>query len=233
MRKNQTIHPKALLDLEFDQILQDIAIYAKSESAKAQVLNILPHTDLDTITNALNVTNEYLISLESDNPLPHHHIKPFETALKKLTVENAFIEPKQLLNIAQGVDTIIKLHKFLNKFANYFPQLLTQIETLKFHPEIAKLIHQKIDGYGDIKDQASEELTRIRKQISTIYQDILHIFGQEKRQYDKLGYLADIKETVIEERNVLKAACSALLKPEVLFLLNLKLPANYKKNYSA
>ena len=203
MRKNQTIHPKALLDLEFDQILQDIAIYARSDSAKAQVLNIIPHTDRDTIINALNMTNEYLISLESDNPLPHHHIKPFETALKKLTVDNAFIEPKQLLNIAQGVDTIIKLHKFLNKFDNYFPQLLTQIQTLKFHPEIAKLIHQKIDGYGDIKDQASEELTRIRKQISAVYQDILHIFGQEKRQYHKLGYLADIKETVIEERNVL------------------------------
>jgi DNA mismatch repair protein MutS2 len=86
---------------------------------------------------------------------------------------------------------------------NYFPSLLAQIETLKFHPEIAKLIKQKIDAYGDVKDTASEELAGIRKRINKLHHEILDLFAKEKRKYSKLGYLSDIKESMIEERNVL------------------------------
>jgi len=203
MRKNQSIHPKALQDLEFDQILSNIAVYAQSDEAKKKTLNMTPEFDKLEIINKLNLTNEYLSSLESDNPLPYHYINPFENDLKKLEVENTFIEPKELLNISKAVEIIIQLHKFFNKLKAYFPHLLDQIEALKFHPEIAKMINQKVDGYGDIKDNASEELAVIRKQINAVYQELLQIFAKEKRKYDKLGYLADIKESQIEDRNVL------------------------------
>ncbi len=203
MRKNQSIHPKALQDLEFDQILSHIAAYAQSDEAKQAVQSIVPEFDKLSIINKLNVTNEYLSSLESDNPLPHHYIQPFENQLKKLEVENTFIEPKELLNIAKAVEIIQRLHLFFTKFKNYFPYLLEQIEVLKFHPEIAKLINAKIDAYGEIKDTASENLAIIRRQINAVYQEILQVFAQEKRKYDKLGYLADIKESQIDDRNVL------------------------------
>jgi len=203
MRKNQSIHPKALQDLEFDQILSHIAAFAQSEPAKKQVLQTQPEIDKDLIKTELSKTNEYLTSLESDNPIPYHYINPFDKALKQLDIENSFIEPKDLLNIAQAVDTITGLKKFFTKLSAYFPHLLNEIEQLKIQPEIAKSIHQKIDTYGDIKDTASEDLSLIRKKISTVYQEILQIFAREKQKYDKLGYLSDIKETVIDDRNVL------------------------------
>ena len=203
MRKNQNIHPKALQDLEFDQILLHIAAFAQSDAAKTQVLQVQPEIDKDLIETELSKTNEYLTSLESDNPLPYHYINPFDKALKQLDVENSFIEPKELLNIAQAIDTIAGLKKFFTKLSSYFPHLLHEIDLLKIHPEIAKTIHQKIDTYGDIKDTASEDLSRIRKQIGSVNQEILQIFAREKQKYDKLGYLSDIKETVIDERNVL------------------------------
>ncbi|HFS67304.1 MAG TPA: DNA mismatch repair protein MutS, partial [Flavobacteriia bacterium] len=203
MRKKQYIHPKALQDLEFDQVLALIAQNAKSEKAKQIVLNIAPDINYQLIYENLNRTDEYLKSLESENPLPYHYIEPFDEALKKLSVENTFIEPKALLNIAQAVEIIQQLHKFFKKLDNYFPSLLAQIETLKFHPEIAKLIKQKIDAYGDVKDTASEELAGIRKRINKLHHEILDLFAKEKRKYSKLGYLSDIKESMIEERNVL------------------------------
>jgi len=82
MRKNQSIHPKALQDLEFDQILSNIAVYAQSDEAKKKTLNITPEFDKLEIINKLNLTNEYLSSLESDNPLPYHYINPFVNDLK-------------------------------------------------------------------------------------------------------------------------------------------------------
>ncbi len=203
MRKNQSIHTKALQDLEFDRILKHIAAYAQSEPAKDRVMQTVPYIDREPIETALHKTAEYLTSLESDNPLPYHYVNPFDEALKKLDIENSFIEPKNLLNIALGVETITGLKKFFTKLSNYFPYLLQEIEQLKIHPEIAKNIHQKIDAYGDIKDTASEDLARIRKQINSVYQEILQIFAREKQRYDKLNYLADIKESVIDDRNVL------------------------------
>ncbi len=203
MRKNQIIHPKALQDLEFDQILSHIAAYAHSDKAKEQVMQIVPFVEREVIETALSQTAEYLTSIESENPLPYHYINPFDEALKKLDVENSFIEPKNLLNIAQAVNIITGLKKFFEKLSGYFPYLLQDIERLIIHPGIAQTIHLKIDAYGDVKDTASEELSRIRKQISSVYQEILQIFAREKQRYDKLNYLADIKETVIEDRSVL------------------------------
>ena len=154
MRKNQSIHPKALQDLEFDQILMHIAVYAQSETAKNRVLKTIPFVEREPIETALHKTNEYLTSLESDNPLPYHYINTFDEVLKKLDIENSFIEPKSLLNIAQAVDILIGLKRFFTKLAGYFPNLLQEIEQLKIHSEIAKTIHKKIDAYGDIKDTA-------------------------------------------------------------------------------
>ena len=218
MRKFQPIHPKALQDLEFDEVLKQIAGFAQSDEAKEQILNITPYTDIDLIDNKLSLTHEYLGSLESENPLPHHAVKPFAASLKKLTIENSFIEPKELLNIAQAVEIITKLHQFFTKFQSYFPRLLQQIETLKIHPEIAKLIFGKINQYAEVKDKASPDLAVIRKQIYSVHQDILKVFGQEKQKYDKAGFLADIKESVIDERNVLavQAAFRKKIKGSVL-----------------
>ncbi len=203
MRKFQPIHQNVLQDLEFDEVLHKIAEFAHSEEAKNAIMHISPDIELEIINYNLNLTNEYLSSLESENPLPHHFIAPFDKALKKLNIENSFIEPKQLLTIAKAVEIVVKLQKFFDKLIQYFPTLLNQIEKLKFHPEIAKLINQKINQYGEVKDSASSELKTIRKQINSLNKEILAVFSQEKAKYTKLDYLSDIKESIIDERNVL------------------------------
>ncbi len=213
MRKIQPIHPKALEDLEFDQILDTVKEFAHSDQAKNKILVITPSIDYEEVNRQLDLTNEYLRSLESENPLPYHIIPPFDEALKMLKVENAFIEPANLLIIANAVDTINELKRFFVKLNSYFPRLLTEIEKIKIHPEIAKMIRKIINQYGEVKDEASPELKKIRKEIYSVQQEILKIFSTEKRKYEKLGYLSDIKESILENRNVL--AVSAAYRKKV------------------
>jgi len=87
MRNFQSIHPKALEDLEFDQILNSIKEFAYSEEAKEKILLITPSINREEINKLLDLSNEYLSSLESENSLPHHIVPPFENALKILNVE--------------------------------------------------------------------------------------------------------------------------------------------------
>ena len=203
MRIFQPIHPKALEDLEFDQILRYISQFTHSDEADKMVKAIKPDTNIDVIKYQLNLTDEYLTSLESENPIPYHIIPPFADALKKLKIENAFIEPKNLLIIANAVEAIVMLKKFFEKLNTYFPNLLVEISKLKIYPEIEKLIHSKINQYGEVVDNASDNLKSIRKEIRSIQQEILQIFSKEKQKYDKIGFLSDIKESVLENRNVL------------------------------
>jgi DNA mismatch repair protein MutS2 len=218
MRKIQSIHPKVLQDVEFDEVLNQISDFAQSDEAKKLVKNITPDTVLENILQELNKTNEYLSALESDNPLPHHYITPFNNALKKLGIENSFIEPKALLNIAQAVDIISKLHRFFTKFKTYFPHLLQDIEQLTIHRDIYKLITTRINQYAELKDEASPLLRQIRKEIEIAHHEILQIFSQEKNKYNRLGLLSDIKESIIDERNVLavKAAHRKKIKGSIL-----------------
>ena len=213
MRKIQPVHPKALEDLEFDQILEYIKNYAYSEEAKNAISHIQPSIDYEEINKQLDLTNEYLSSLESENPLPYHIVPPFNSSLKILDIENAFIEPQDLLIIANAVNIIDELNRFFNKFSPYFPGLLKEMEKLKIHPEISKLIRKHINQYGEVKDEASEELKKIRKNIYSLQQEILQVFAREKRKYEKAGYLSDIKESVLEDRNVL--AVSAAYRKKV------------------
>ncbi len=213
MRNFQPIHPKALEDLEFNEILNSIQEYAYSDEAKQRILQITPSIYREEINKKLDLTNEYLSSLESENPFPHHFVPPFNNALKILSIENAFIEPDKLLIIANAVDILNELKRFFIKHAQYFPRLLEEIESLKIQPEISKLIRKIINQYGDLKDEASPELKKIRKNIYSLQQDILQHFSQEKRKYDKLGYLSDIKESILENRNVL--AVSAAYRKKV------------------
>jgi len=211
MRNFQPIHPKALEDLEFNEILKSIQEYAYSEKAKERIIQITPSIKKEEIEKQLDLTNEYLASLESENPLPHHFVPPFDDALKILNIENAFIEPENLLIIANAVDIINELNRFFTKLSNYFPQLFEEIQKIKIHPEISKLIRKSINQYGEVKDEASIELKNIRKNIYSVQQEILQVFSQEKRKYEKLGYLSDIKESILENRNVL-AVSSAYRK---------------------
>ena len=60
-----------------------------------------------------------------------------------------------------------------------------------------------VDKFGIIKDNASPDLINIRRSINVVRGKINQSFGMALSQYHSLGYLDDIKETVVENRRVL------------------------------
>ena len=60
-----------------------------------------------------------------------------------------------------------------------------------------------IDKFGIIKDNASPDLIDIRRNINVVRGKINQSFGMALSQYHTMGYLDDIKETVVENRRVL------------------------------
>jgi DNA mismatch repair protein MutS2 len=197
------ISEKVLQDLEFTTVLQQVAEYCISELGKEKVFAIQPFEEREELLKELNRTNEYLASFESDNRIPNHGYDNIYPQVKRLAIENSFIEPQDFLKIATTTELIGELKKFFKKFQTYYPALFDLSEEIEFHKEIITEIKKVVTNYGEIMDNASPLLRKIRRDKSTIQGKIGQSFASALQRAKSAGYLDDIRETVIDDQRVL------------------------------
>lgn len=198
-----SINQKTLQDLEFATLLKTISSYCVTEIGTEKSFAIQPFKNEEELMPALRQTSEYLSSFENNNALPNHGFESITNEIKFLNIENSFLEVESFKKIATLAETAYNLLIFLKKFKEYYPSLYQKSESI----EATKLINQKIDAvldkYGQIKDNASPDLVQIRRNINTVRGKINQSFGVALSQYQGLGYLDDIKETIVDNRRVL------------------------------
>jgi DNA mismatch repair protein MutS2 len=198
-----SINQKTLQDLEFATLLKTISSYCVTEIGTEKSFAIQPFKNEEELMPALRQTSEYLSSFENNNALPNHGFESITNEIKFLNIENSFLEVESFKKIATLAETAYNLLIFLKKFKEYYPSLYQKSESI----EATKLINQKIDAvldkYGQIKDNASPDLVQIRRNINTVRGKINQSFGVALSQYHGLGYLDDIKETIVDNRRVL------------------------------
>lgn len=197
------ISNKTLEDLEFDQVIEQIQSFAITKLGKKQLSTLKPIKNKKELFKQLADVNEYVATFISENKLPNHDFFDLEKELKMLTIENAFLELSSFLNIATNVKTIHELSLFIVKLKDYFPSLVTQFETVSVKKEIVKIIEKVISPYAEIKNNASENLKSIRKEISKISATINGVFNKQMSHYSSLSYLDDIRESVVDNLRVL------------------------------
>ena len=197
------ISEKALQDLEFTTVVQQVATFSISELGKKQVLETLPYSNKKRLLRELEFTNEYLSSFESDNRIPNHGFDNIYEQIKRLTIEDSYIETESFLKIATTSETIKELKKYFKKFNTYFPQLSILSEKVDFVQEIIDDIKKVISPYGEVVDNASPELRKIRRSISGLNGKIGQSFSSALSKAKASGYLDDIKESIIDNHRVL------------------------------
>ena len=133
---NIHISEKALQDLEFTTVIQQVASFSISELGKKQVLETLPFSNKKKLLRELEFTNEYLSSFESDNRIPNHGFDNIYEEIKRLTIEDSYLETESFLKIAANSETVKQLKKYFKKFNTYFPQLSILAEKIDFVQEI-------------------------------------------------------------------------------------------------
>ena len=110
------ISEKVLKDLEFTTVLQQVAEFCISDLGKQSILEIQPIENKRRLLKELNATNEYLASFESENRVPNHRFDNVYEKIKRLSIDNSYIEPKDFLKIAATTETVGELKKFFNSF---------------------------------------------------------------------------------------------------------------------
>ncbi|MFY8067369.1 MAG: endonuclease MutS2, partial [Flavobacterium sp.] len=198
-----SITQKTLQDLEFNTVLETIASRCNTDIGEAKAMAITPFKNKEELLINLKQTSEYLSSFSNNNAIPNHGFENINYELKFLAIEDSFLEVGSFKKIGNLSETAITLILFLKKFEDYYPNLYQKAAQIDIVKLILQRIDEVVDKFGIIKDNASPDLIDIRRNINLVRGKINQSFGMALSQYNSLGYLDDIKETVVENRRVL------------------------------
>lgn len=198
-----SITKKTLQDLEFNTVLQTVSNRCTTEIGKHKALEIIPFTDKEVLMNALLQTSEYLSSFTNNNAIPNHGFDNLTNDLKFLAIEDSFLEVGSFRKIATLSETVNVLLLFFKKFHDYYPKLNEKAAQVEYTKFIIQKIDEIVDKYGEIKDNASPQLNETRRAMNLVRGKVNQSFGQALAQYNSLGYLDEIRESIVDNRRVL------------------------------
>ncbi|ESU24822.1 mismatch repair ATPase (MutS family) [Flavobacterium enshiense DK69] len=198
-----SINTKTLQDLEFNTVLETISALCNTEIGKQKAFEITPFNERGTLMDALLQTSEYVSSYSNNNAIPNHYFDEITNEIKFLAIEDSFLEVGSFRKIATVSETTNNLLVFLKKFEDYYPKLSQRASEVELTKFIIQKIEEVVDKYGEIKDNASPLLVEIRKNMNLVRGKINHSFVAALSSYNSLGYLDDIRETIVDNRRVL------------------------------
>ncbi|WP_333851802.1 endonuclease MutS2 [Epilithonimonas sp.] len=196
MNINQT----DLNELEFPELLSEIAPFAYSPKTADKIMELRP-MEIDEAEISLKKTSEFLTSFESSNAIPFDEYEDIEEELKLMLIENYRLENKSFIKIKTITEQIGKLQKFFPQLSETFPTLLEEIKDLEFRKEIIDKVDKVFNRFGEVKSEASTILKTLRTEIQHARKAIDENFNRSLVTYS--DFLEDIRETIVEDQRVL------------------------------
>ncbi len=196
------IQKEDLEELEFPELLSEIAPFAYSPKTEDKIMGLLPMSR-DEAEISLKKTSEFLTSFESSNAIPFHEYEDIEQELRLMIIENFRLENKAFLKIKNITEQIGKLQKFFPTFSETFPLLLKEVQALEFHKAIIEKIDKVFNRFGEVKSEASPDLKVLRTEIQHAKKAIQENFNRALTTYSQNDLLDEIRETILEDQRVL------------------------------
>lgn len=197
------IHEKTLKDLEFFTVLEQISEQTITALGKEAILSVRPIEVETQLVRELDYVNEYLSSFDNDNRIPNHGFESISKEIKLLNIENTYLEIASLQKLVSVSLTSNAIVKFFEKFKEYYPKLQQYSNHIEVTSAIIEQVDAVIDRFGDIKDDASPQLSILRQDIGKLKGKINSSFSSALTRYHGLDYLDDIRESVVDNRRVL------------------------------
>ncbi len=197
------IPKKTLESLEFPLVLQQVSAFCITELGKEKTLAILPFSEVERIPSELHRVKEFTASFNSDSPIPNHGFESISRELHLLTIENSTLEVTGFRKILSVTNSTQVLLKFFKKYEEFYIYLNSFSEQTNYTNHISEEINKKINKYGEVKDNASENLSAIRSRLKIVKGKINSSFSKALIHYSQQDYLDDIRETIVDNRRVL------------------------------
>lgn len=194
----------ALSQLEFDKVKDLLAELCKTDISRQKAANLRIHTRKDYIDRELRQTHEYKMILLQQQYFPNEFTLNISKDIKLLSIPGALITGEQWMQIKKLTESIGSIFRwFDNERRIAFPALTEVIKDSYYEKVIVEMINEVLDDSGVVKDNASEELQKIRLSLFKRRNELRRMFEKVVQKMAKAGYTADIDESFSNGRRVI------------------------------
>ena len=193
----------ALVQLEFDKIGALLAEHCHTEYARSKALDLRIHTRRDYIELELQQTYEFKLLLQNGQYFPNDYTLNLSRELKLLGIPGAVLSGEQFLQIRRLAESMQSIFRWFDAERRVaYPALVRVIEPTHYEKTIIAAIDEVLDESGTVRDNASEELGKIRLSLFRRRNELRRAFDRILSRLSKSGYVADIEESFLNGRRV-------------------------------
>jgi DNA mismatch repair protein MutS2 len=193
----------ALVQLEFDKIKVLLKEQCQTEYGKSKAEDLRIHTKKEFIDEELKQTDEYKQLIDAAVYFPNDFVLNLIRELKLLGIPGAVLSGEQFLEIRKLPQSVQSLFRWFDKDRKViYAALYKVIGNSYYEKAITSLIDDVIDETGTVKDNASEELLRIRQRLSRKRTELRRMFDRIVQKLSKDGLVTDTAEAFLNGRRV-------------------------------
>ncbi|MDR0733233.1 MAG: endonuclease MutS2 [Dysgonamonadaceae bacterium] len=158
----------------FDHIRQAIFARCLSPLGEEKVAGMTFSSDFTFIRKQLYQTHEFTRIIREEDAFPADYFFDVREALKKIRIEGAYLVEKELFDIRRSLETINGIVRFFSNAASRngrdshspYPCLRELTTGVNSFPKLTVQIDAILDKFGKVRDNASPELSEIRRQLT-------------------------------------------------------------------
>lgn len=194
----------ALVQLEFDKIKGLLKEQCQSEAAKSKADDLRIHTKREFIDHELKQADEYKQLLNAGLYFPNDHVLNLARELKLLGISGAVLTGDQFLEIRKLPVSVQGVFRWFDKDRKTsYPAIYNVIAHTHYEKAIVSLIDDVLDETGRVKDNASDDLLRVRQQLSRKRSEVRRVFDRIVQKLSKSGLVTDTAEAFLNGRRVI------------------------------
>lgn len=197
----------------FDQIRQLLKEKCLSTLGEERVAGMSFSDSHEHVEELLNQTTEFVRIIQEEDNFPDQFFFDVRPSLKRVRVEGMYMDEQELFDLRRSLETIRDIVRFLQRDSDDeesdipYPSLKRLAGDIAVFPQLITKIDSILNKYGKIKDNASTELARIRRELSNTMGSISRSLNSILRNAQAEGYVdKDVAPAMRDGRLVIPVA---------------------------
>lgn len=199
----------------FDQIRQLVKGKCLSTLGMERVDEMAFSDDYREIDRRLEQVMEFISILQGEDDFPSQYFFDVRSSLKRIRVEGLYMDESELFDLRRSLETIRDVVRFLRQTDDEedeeahspYPALYELAGEVMVFPMLIARINDILDKFGKVKDNASPELLRIRRELAATTGSISRSLNSILRTAQAEGYVEkDVTPTMRDGRLVIPVA---------------------------
>lgn len=193
--------------LEFSSVIGELSRLAVTEPGRELANCLLPLADIAAVHEGYRELDEASLFLEHGLRPPLHGILSLAPLFKKLEVEGSYLTTEELLNVEGTLGAFGALNALISTpeylpLQSRLPIITERLYSIETPASLKSSIDLIVDSNGDIRDEASSELSEIRRTLRNSKQNCRNIVDRLLRDNDLSDALREDYFTIRDDRFV-------------------------------